>query len=120
MTWSRIDDNFHSHPRTLMAGLEANGLFVRGLSYCADYLTDGYVPLEWALAQGGRRPIKRLVDAGLVEEIEGGLRVIGYLDRNPSREKVLAERERERGKKQRGRRSDSLGDSPGDTNGESA
>jgi hypothetical protein len=121
MTWARLDDNFHAHPRTLQAGLEANGLFARALSYCAHYLTDGFIPAEWAEAQGGKKPAARLVDVGLLEPIEGGYRVIGYLDRNPSRETVEADRLRERGKKA-GQRAVSPGDSPrdtpGDTNGE--
>lgn len=122
MTWARLDDNFHSHPRTLMSGLEANGLFARSISYCAHYLTDGFIPVEWAEAQGGKRPIKRLIDAGLLGEVEGGFVVIGYLERNPSREKVISERTRERGKKQ-GQRAVSPpvspGESPGDNLGES-
>lgn len=117
MTWARLDDNFHSHPRTLMAGLEANGLFARAISYCANYLTDGFIPGEWAEAQGGKRPIKRLIDAGLVGEVEGGYVVVGYLERNPTREKVIAERTRERGKKQ-GQRAASPVESPGDNRGD--
>lgn len=88
MTWARLDDNFHAHPRTLQAGLEANGLFCRAISYCAHYLTDGFIPSEWAEAQGGRRPVIKLIDVGLLEQIEGGYRVVGYLERNPSREDV--------------------------------
>ena len=85
MPWARLDDNFHAHPRTLQSGLEANGLFARALSYCAHYLTDGFLPSEWAEAQGGKKPVQRLVDAGLIHPIEGGYVVTGYLDRNPSR-----------------------------------
>jgi hypothetical protein len=115
--WARLDDNFHAHPRTLMSGLEANGLFARALSYCAHYLTDGFLPTEWAEGQGGKKPLQRLVDAGLVEEIEGGYLVIGYLERNPSREQVKAERDRERGKKA-GQRSKSPASSPGESPGD--
>lgn len=121
MPWARLDDNFHAHPRTLQSGLEANGLFARAISYCANYLTDGYLPSEWAEAQGGKKPVQKLVDAGLLEEIEGGYRVIGYLDRNPSREQVEGERNRERGKKagQRGKSPQvSPGESPRDNPGE--
>lgn len=119
--WARLDDNFHAHPRTLQSGLEANGLFARAISYCAQYLTDGYLPSEWAEGQGGKKPVQKLIDAGLLERIEGGYLVIGYLERNPSREQVEVERERERGKKagQRGKSpSMSPGDSRGDTPGE--
>lgn len=117
MSWGRLDDNFHAHPRTLQAGLEANGLFARAISYCAHYLTDGFIPTEWAEAQGGKRPVKKLVDVGLLDEIEGGYRLHGYLDRNPTREKVELERARERGKKA-GQRAVSPGESHGDNNGD--
>jgi hypothetical protein len=115
MTWARIDDNAHAHPRILQAGLEANGLFFRALSYCSHYLTDGFIPNEWAEAQGGKRPVTKLVNVGLLEPIEGGYRIHDYLDRNPSREQVQEERRRERGKKARQRSAspgESLGDNP--------
>jgi hypothetical protein len=86
--WARLDDNFHAHPRTLMSGLEANGLFARALSYCAHYLTDGYVPMAWVDAQGSKRAAKKLTDAGLWEPIEDGFRILGYLDANPSRDDI--------------------------------
>jgi hypothetical protein len=113
--WARLDDNFHAHPRTLQSGLDGNGLFARSLSYCAHYLTDGYVPAEWAETQGGGKKLcQRLIDAGLWEAIEGGYVVKGYLERNPSREQVETERNRERGKKA-GQRSKSPQVSPGES-----
>lgn len=107
MSWAKLDDNFHSHPRTLQAGLEANGLFCRAISYCAHYLTDGFIPDEWAVAQGGRKPLTKLVDVGLLEQIEGGFMVIGYLERNPSRSEVEAKRRKESARKANGFHADS-------------
>lgn len=114
MSWARLDDNFHSHPRTLLAGLAANGLFCRGLSYCAHYLTDGFIPSTWAEQQGGKRPITKLLNAGVWAPVEDGFMVVGYLERNPSRAKVEAERRRERAKKAGGKPSASPGESPGE------
>ena len=118
MPWAKLDDNFHAHPRTLQAGLEANGLYARALSYCAQYLTDGFVPAEWTEAQGGKKPAARLVETGSFEAIEGGYLVVGYLDYNPSREQVETERARERGKKSRGKSTQTRPGSPGDSPGE--
>lgn len=115
MTWARLDDNFHSHPRTLMSGIEANGLFARGLSYCAHYLTDGFIPKEWAIQQAGKKPITRLINAGLWAEVEEGYMVVGYLERNPSKVKVEADRKRERAKKAGGKAAVSPGESPGES-----
>ena len=46
MTWTKLADNFHAHPKLLAVGLAGTGLFARALSYAADYLTDGRIPVE--------------------------------------------------------------------------
>lgn len=102
MPWARLDDKFHSHPTTWMVGLEANGLFARGLSYCADQLTDGFMPEQWVWSnvpstQRSKDPrgiITKLEEAGLWERVEDGWHIADYLTYNPSRDEVLADRER--------------------------
>lgn len=116
--WARLDDNFHAHPRTLQAGFDANGLYARALSYCAGYLTDGFVPTEWVDGQGARKLANKLVETGFLDQLDNGYMVVGYLDHNPSREEIEAERARERGKKSRGKRTGNRTDSPGDSPGE--
>lgn len=117
MSWARLDDGFHAHPRTLQAGLEANGLFCRAISYCAQFLTDGFVPGEWLEQQGGpvaaKRAIKRNIEAGLIERIEGGYMIVGYLERNPSRADVHARRRADSERKRIGFRPDSDGNPNG-------
>lgn len=98
MPWARLDDKFHSHASTLIAGLEANGLFARSLSYCADHLTDGLMTDAWLKSQGvsparARALVQRLEAVGVVQQIEDGFLVVDYLKYNPSRDKVLAARE---------------------------
>lgn len=100
MAWAKLDDKFHSHPTTWIVGLEANGLFCRSVSYCADQLTDGFIPEPWVMAQlpGTKRNqdahglVEKLENAGLWERIEDGWRIVGYLDYNPSRDEELARR----------------------------
>ena len=41
VSYTRLCDTAHSHPKFLAAGLEAQGLWCRGLSYCGAHLTDG-------------------------------------------------------------------------------
>ena len=104
MPWARLDDKFHSHPTTWQVGLESNGLFARGLSYCAEHLTDGFLPEEWvwshvprtARSKDPRGIVRRLEEAGLWERIEDGWVIVEYLVYNPSREQVEAEREAHR------------------------
>jgi hypothetical protein len=102
--WARIDDGFHAHPKVQAISLAASGLLVRAISYCAHYLTDGRIdpPFIRATAHGhvGRKALRELVDGGLLEPLEGGsYRVHDYLDFNPSRADVEAERDKQRRKK---------------------
>ena len=55
MSWFRIDDRFHSHPKVLRAGNAAVGLWVRCGAYSTDYGTDGLVLAE-IVARFGAAP----------------------------------------------------------------
>ena len=103
MSWSRIDDTLHGHPKVLDADLEAMGLWVLTLSHCAAYLTDGHVKRAAAVRLAGsidrlEGVASRLVVAGLweVHPSGDGWQVHDYLDYNPTREQVIGERERQR------------------------
>lgn len=95
MSYTLVDDGFHSNPKVLAAGLDGAGLYARALSYCGAYLTDGFVPTEWVRqATGGRRtPALKCATAGLWRPVEGGYMIPDYLEFNPSRAEVLARRE---------------------------
>lgn len=100
MAWARLDDNFHSHPKTYLIGLDGCGLFCKAISYAAHYLTDGFVPEVWVQAQLPSTRVKRdergildrLLDAGMFQRVDGGYMIHGYLDLNPSRTKVEQDR----------------------------
>lgn len=92
MTWFRLDDSFHSHPKVLRAGNEAVGLYVRCGTYAADHTTDGFVERSIVLLYGDEALAARLVDAGLWHRARGGWNIHDYLDYNPSREAVEKER----------------------------
>lgn len=97
--YARIYASAKDHPRHLAAGLAAEGLWKRAMAYCADHLTDGLVPESWLRAQGGPKPLKAAVDAGLFVKAPGGYMIRDYLDHNTSREDVEERRGKERGKK---------------------
>lgn len=96
MPWFKVDDGFHCHPKVLRAGNEAVGLYVRCGSYAAQQLTDGFIPEHIALLYGGETLAETLVRAGLWRRTRGGWRMPDYLDYNPSKKQVQAEREKTR------------------------
>lgn len=114
MTWFRIDDDFDQHPKVEAAGNRAIGLWARAGAYSSRLLTEGFVPTAMVPKLGGtRRDAAALVDAGLWVEVEGGYRFHQWTERNPTRAKVLADREAaaERQRRARDRASESRRDS---------
>jgi hypothetical protein len=99
MSWFKLDDNFGNHPKVNRAGNAAAGLWVRCGTYCAQYLTDGHIPLEVAGQFGNRKEIEALLDAGLWVQNGDGYVMPDYLEYNPSREETLTKREAERVRK---------------------
>jgi hypothetical protein len=99
MPWIKVDDQIAHHPKFMAAGAVASWLWVCGQSYCARYLTDGFVP-ESALPTLGnvtnaKAHAQTLVRVGLWEPAEGGYRIHDYLQFQPSRAEV-EERRRQR------------------------
>jgi hypothetical protein len=101
--WVKLDDKLHSHPKRWEVSNAALGLHLLALSYCGDQLTDGRVPGRWASQQQDRQEISELCSAGFWT-VDGESFVIhDFLEYNPSREQVLAEREAARARMQRHR-----------------
>lgn len=135
MPWFRVDDTIHDHPKTRAAGPAAMGLWLMCGTWCAHHLTDGVVTADVAREKGGknwRRMASALVDAGFWHPLDGPLDcpcvhdreknvrttrelVRGghgpgwvfhdYLVYNPTRERVMADREAEAARKRRERSS---------------
>ena len=107
MTWAKLDDRLHSNRKVRKAGLEAMGLWVIGLSYCAFELTDGFIDHEWIQMWSGPKTdelCSRLVASGLWSEVDGGYQYNDYLDYNPSAKDVLAAREQSNARQMRRRK----------------
>lgn len=92
MPWFKVDDNLAFHAKTVAAGNPAMGLWVRAGSWCAQNLTDGFIPRHMLLAFGTTQQAKRLVDVGLWERVEGGYGFHEWTERQPRRDDVEAER----------------------------
>ena len=93
MAWAKVDDSLWGSPKWLATPPRARGLWVTALSWCMDQLTDGYVPAHVLPTLGGNRTdAKTLVTVKLWREADGGWIFHDWLDYQPSREKVLADR----------------------------
>lgn len=94
MTWFKVDDSFHSHPKALATDPAALGLWVVAGSWCGANLTNGFVPdhVLPRLAPGSAKLASKLVAAGLWERNGAGYLFHDWADFNPTADKVLAER----------------------------
>lgn len=88
----QMDDSIHSDPAVIRAGTAAFGLYSRCGDYVAQQLLDGHVPSEVAAQWGTPEWVSKLTAVGLWETVPGGYYMPRYLDDNPTREKVLADR----------------------------
>lgn len=119
MTWVRLDDRFAQHPKVVAAGPLAMAMQVAALGYCNRELTDGFIPraaartlLDFEIERDGERytiavtsgysgsdvtaawVIDGLVASGMWEEVPGGYHIHDYLEYQPSKDEVLALREK--------------------------
>ncbi|MFF8095713.1 mucin-2 [Streptomyces sp. NPDC016675] len=65
MSWFKVDDTAHSHPKVMKAGNAALGLWLKTGSYAAQHLTDGIVPGIVAQAYGTAPQARKLITVGL-------------------------------------------------------
>lgn len=98
MTWFKIDDQLHSHPKVLAlldgpCPGDALGLWVLAGSWSASQLTDGLVSPSAVRRLGfGLEAAAELVRVGLWERTEEGFRFHDWIACNPSRADVEAKR----------------------------
>lgn len=108
MPWVRLDDRFPSHRKVALLSDRAFRLHVSAICWCAENLTDGRIgdrelPLI-AHIRSAKATAKQLEDSGLWDRTNDGWVIHDYLDYNPSREQVLAERKKNAERQERFRR----------------
>ena len=92
MPWFKVDDGFAFHPKALISGNAALGLWVRAGSWASQQLTDGFVPADIARTLGRPAEIQRLVTAGLWMKTGDGWEFHDWSVHNPTRAEVQANR----------------------------
>lgn len=100
MTWFKVDDSFHSHPKAMAVSLAALGLWTVAGSWSGKHGTDGVLPdhVVRALSRGEAGLADELINAGLWRRAKGGYRFHQWeadgdgSPRNPTREEAIAAR----------------------------
>ncbi|WP_167198004.1 hypothetical protein [Brevibacterium pigmentatum] len=104
MPWGKIDDKLYSSPKWMTVSKGGKALWVSALSWCMAQLTDGAVTKQTCFMLGAStKDARSLVEAGLWDETPNGYQFHDWLDYQPSRQQVLAERESARQRQQRAR-----------------
>jgi len=96
MTWFKVDDSFHAHPKVLATEPAALGLWVIAGAWSSAHLTDGVVP-DHALSRllpDSATLAQKLVTAGLWRRIKGGYLFHDWSDFQPSANDVKERREK--------------------------
>lgn len=98
MPWVKLDDRFPSHRKIALLSDRAFRLHVAALCWASENLTEGRIadrelPLV-AKIRNIKATAQQLADAGVWDRTEDGWEIHDYLDYNPSREQVLAERKK--------------------------
>jgi len=103
MPWFRVDDNLALHPKTIRVGNAAVGMWVRSGSWCAQQLTDGFIPDQMVRVFGGPALAEKLVRAGFWLKVDGGYQFHEWGERQPSRARVEENRKAAATRKERWR-----------------
>ncbi|HEY9370413.1 MAG TPA: hypothetical protein VIU94_18590 [Streptomyces sp.] len=98
MPWVRLDDRFPSHRKVALLSDRAFRLHVSAICWCAENLTDGHIRERELPFVAHVRSLKataqQLEDAGVWDRVDDGWAIHDYLNYNPSREQVIAERKK--------------------------
>jgi len=106
MAWVRIDDKFTEHPKLVQAGPLGVAMQIAALCYANRHLTDGELPAnivarfmptvcydpETGEEITWRDVADRLVEIGIWHKTDGGYLIHDYLEYQPSKADVEAER----------------------------
>lgn len=124
MTWVKLDDRFPSHRKIALLSDRAFRLHVSAICWCAENLTDGRISEREltfvAKVRGLKATAKELEGAGVWDRVDGGWAIHDYLDYNPSREQVHAERKKNAERQERFRQKNSQPVPPDGSDGPSS
>jgi hypothetical protein len=88
--WAKFDDSYPDHPKVQPLSDAAFRVHVRAICYASRYMTDGALPPSFF--KGFEAERAELESARLIDRIGDSFSVHGFLEYNPSKERVLSER----------------------------
>ncbi len=96
MTWFKVDDSFHAHPKVLATDADALGLWVVAGAWSSSHLTDGFVPdhVLSRLLPDSDKLARKLATAGLWRRVRGGYQFHDWNAYNPSANDIRTMREK--------------------------
>lgn len=100
MLHARFDLVLLNHPKAFAVGVHGMGLFFYAVMYARDQETDGFVPrgaivAAWGDGAASLKVAAKLVRVGLLEEVEGGYRVVNYAAKNETKAQIQKRRDAE-------------------------
>jgi hypothetical protein len=102
IAWFKVDDQLAFHPKVLMAGNSAMGLWVRAGSWSGAHLTQGLLPAGMVATLGAHvRDARKLVEVGLWEKVNAGYQFKDWCDYQPSKQQVEGDRAATKERQQR-------------------
>ena len=85
MAWIRVESSVARNRKFVKAGPAPSWLWLCGLAYCQEGLTDGFIPseaLNYLGVKNAKQLAAHLVAAGLWDVVDGGWQVHDYLEHN--------------------------------------
>lgn len=111
MVWFKVDDNLAFHHKAMAAGNPAIGMWVRAGSFCAQQLTDGFVPDHMVPTLGTKALAAKLVAAGLWHRVRNGFQFHEWETYQPTKSEVEKKRAEARDRMGRNRQNSRVGSS---------
>jgi len=96
MTWIKLDDTLPNNPKILPLSDKAFRLYIEGLCYANQYLTDGFLAQAVINRLDNSNAYQELLEAGLWLEVEAGAQIHDYCEHQTSRKVVEEKREQVR------------------------
>jgi hypothetical protein len=100
MTWIKLDDTLPNNPKILPLSDKAFRLYIEGLCYANQYLTDGFLAQAVVNRLDNGNACQELIDAGLwvqiQSQIQSGIQIHDYCEHQTSRKVVEEKREQVR------------------------